>query len=784
MSDKNITDKNLNNGFDVSEGVNVYSATAQSLDFLRNGFDFYSKVLTEFSEGKGEAELRKRFILKKIDEAWVTVIEDSLPSLDTIIRNPNMFLQEQEEVMPTELTRRVTSRSIVHLSQHTDLINEIKKDGTVVPSKLLNVYQDETILTYENKFINTLVNRLYGFVARRYNDAAENGQDEKITTLKFNQEFENGEQHAKISLSIEVEEPPKGDEIDKNYIYTTDLWARVKHIYQVVTSYQESNFCREMGKNFIRPPVIRTNMILKNVNFKQCLALWEFLEGYENAGYSTIIHEDLENISDECIHDFYNAIISQYVLFEKHINGEFEEGEMLAERFIDDYKPEIVEVLDEFNPRDYAITDLVPDKAPEPIVETGDEDMIELALRVALAADDFYTAEEQDENEVTVMDEGQVKYTYRFSFLARLIMAQDPTQDYYGEIKNELLSYEKVKSRISWSFENFTAGRDKCARINVKGKTIYLYLPLDPKKYADSKYFTKDVSNSKATEEVPLLLKVRSARGVKYAKELIADVMANLGLNKLENPEVVDYHMPYEDPESLCAHTPPLAKRIDGSVQPVEETAEESTETEQVEIPDFVEVSENEYKYRFSFTARLIFAQNPTQDYYNAIKNELLSYDKVKSRISWGFENFTAGRDKCARINVKGKTLYLYLPLDPSAYETSKYFPKDVSNNKATEDVPFLLKVRSARGVKYAKELIAIVMKKIGIKKLEKPEICDYHLPYETPEVLARRDPPLVKLIGGEAQPSEEAEMFMPGHEPVQEEVVVTEDVESEETGI
>lgn len=756
----------------TAKPVEVYSVTAKDMEDLTGSFPYYDMLKTVFKEGESKAELRKRYMLKAIDEVWVRAIEDTIPSLDVIMRNPGMLLQEQEAILPIEQTRKVTSRSIQHLSMHTDFINEIRDDGTVMPSKLLNVFQDETVLSYENKFINTLLSRLFGFVSRRYDLAEACGEDEKNSKLDIEQSFEiaEKEQTGKIHVTIELSEKPKEKEIVKNYIYTSDLWRRVQKIYSVVLKYMDSDFVRNVGKNYIHPPVMRTNKLLKNVDFHQCLTLWEFLDEYDNTGYETLIQEDLENIDEKCLKDMFNTISMQFVVFQQHIRNEFEEEQVLDEQKTDEaIKPKIKDELDPLNEREFDVEDLVPDEAPEPATETGEEDEIEEAILIALAADDYFVQEEAEDEEATVLDEGKIVYRYRYSFLSRLIMAQNPTQDFYTEIKNELLAYNNVKSRISWNHEAFSAGRKKCARINVKGKTVFLYLPLDPKDYADSKYHITDVSDVKKNKDMPLLLKVRSNRGVKYAKELIAIVMEMLGLTRLENPTFVDYHLPYATPEELAKRKPPLVKIIGGEAED-NDTGEQDEVEEVTKTEELDEVSEGAavtaggrtftYKYRYSFLARLTEAGEPLQTYYEEVKNHILSYDNVKSGMAWGHESFRSGRKRVAKIKGRGKTLLIYLPLDPKDYYGTKYRFIDLTEKKSNADYPFLFKVKSDRSLRYAKELIDAVMNNYGLTKLENFVPENYHYEYATPEELAKRTPPLVKIIGENGAEEEKQDLM------------------------
>ncbi len=148
--------------------------------------------------------------------------------------------------------------------------------------------------------------------------------------------------------------------------------------------------------------------------------------------------------------------------------------------------------------------------------------------------------------------------------------------------------------------------------------------------------------------------------------------------------------------------------------------------------------------YRSSYMSRLIQADTEIQDYYTIIKNTLLSYKGVKSRTSWNFESFNKGRVQCAKLNLKGRALLVYIGLDPNEYNINKYHFVDVSDKPKFEKVPMLMKVKSDRGLKYVLELIEEMMLKNEIPQGEMPTE-NYRMPYETTEELVKRD--LVKVI-------------------------------------
>ena len=148
--------------------------------------------------------------------------------------------------------------------------------------------------------------------------------------------------------------------------------------------------------------------------------------------------------------------------------------------------------------------------------------------------------------------EVQLVTRYRRSYLSRLAQAQGSIQDYYNAIKNLLLSYKGVKSRISWNFESFNVGRTPLAKFNAKTRTLYVYVALSAEELADTKYNFTDMSAKKKYAAVPVLLKVKGDRKFKHALELITKLCEEkLQLPKKKVVEEVDYRMPFKTTEEL-----------------------------------------------------------------------------------------------------------------------------------------------------------------------------------------------------------------------------------------
>lgn len=147
---------------------------------------------------------------------------------------------------------------------------------------------------------------------------------------------------------------------------------------------------------------------------------------------------------------------------------------------------------------------------------------------------------------------------------------------------------------------------------------------------------------------------------------------------------------------------------------------------------------ENMMKYNRSFIARIIQSTDEQKEYYGRVKTTLLSYSKVNSNVAWGAERFNKGRETVARFKIRGKTLCLYLALDPKDYEYSVYHHVDVSDNKSMHGTPMMIKIKSPRGVKKAIRLIdEMLTKKNAVKRAKFIErnYADMY-PYESIEEL------------------------------------------------
>lgn len=251
-----------------------------------------------------------------------------------------------------------------------------------------------------------------------------------------------------------------------------------------------------------------------------------------------------------------------------------EDAAKAEEEPVTEEEPKVEEKPEEAEPEVAAVEEEVPEEVeeePEPVEEPVVEEVPEPVeepkpaaakiIPIVVPADTEEEDDGEDEKEEhterkLVVEGGEVKYIiikYSKSFQAKIIQSSDVTKNYYSELKNCLLSYKGVKSRMSWRWETYRSGRKTLAKLRMRGKTLSIALALNPDDYTDTKYVVESLAEVAAYEDTQCLYKIKNDRRLKYAKELIDKVMMDNGLSAGLIAENTDYASlyPYEETEPL-----------------------------------------------------------------------------------------------------------------------------------------------------------------------------------------------------------------------------------------
>ena len=302
-SDSVDTNKNDNN---EEVELEVIEPDDKLLKYYRKAVNSLKKVDNDFSKyyieltNTGDNKFYQKNITetKFIDETWILTLEGLVQSIDRIIRNPKHTIRYEDDIVVVEKAKKIDSASVRHLASHTGLIRDInRKSGQVTPTKILTRFAEEEIATYENRFVMTLIERLYLFVKARYDIIKDNVESYQHDHLFYTSKFNLKDEEVSFNLDIDIKRDLDNPNINKHNI---ELLQRANNLMILVTGFKASSFMREMAKaKKVQPPIMKTNVILKNADFRNAYTLWLFLDRYNSLAYDIHVRERPVRLSKE-----------------------------------------------------------------------------------------------------------------------------------------------------------------------------------------------------------------------------------------------------------------------------------------------------------------------------------------------------------------------------------------------------------------------------------------------------------------------------------------------------
>lgn len=341
------------------------------------------------------------------------------------------------------------------------------------------------------------------------------------------------------------------------------------------------------------------------------------------------------------------------------------------------------------------------DSAPVSESEDGDEEISAKAESVELAEGAVLVDDDENVDAGTmIVGEQYLKVRYNRSFEAKLIQSDDMFKGRYNALANELLRYG-LKRRSSWGNESWYKGRNTFVKFAVRGKTLSAFIALDPEDFEGTKYVFKNVRDIAKYRDVPMQVKCKSERAVRWIKELFAELAAKYDLPRNDVAEK-NMRPDYRDTASLVR---------EGLIK-LYCVATDRVTREQMQEAAAADLKARDKTPR-DFTTKLMRADSVLKSRYSEIKNELLRYG-MRSRMSAANESWYKGRITYVKFAIRGKTLSVYLALDPKEFEGTKYNFNNMGTVGKYETVPMRVKLKSDRSVRWLKELIATLAEKKG----------------------------------------------------------------------
>lgn len=290
------------------------------LDVYYRGFKNYRKETKNYSECKKERTdlkesnveldiLNSTKFVCSIEEDWIKEIEKGLEFVEKAVAEERQFIRVNGEIVPIEKVKKVSRDSVEHLAKHSSMITHIPKEETndIVPDNLYVVEKLSDYAVYENRFLYMLLCYLNDFIFFRL-DKIDQLRKTYVGNMSYHKEIKTKKREFFFETRLyekRLDNPyPVPDEESEKLI------ERIKDCQQIVNALLNTNLMVEVSKTpMIKPPITKTNVLKMNNNFKNALALYEYVSSYKGLGYSfKEVKEDFTPFEDEISDELMDSV--------------------------------------------------------------------------------------------------------------------------------------------------------------------------------------------------------------------------------------------------------------------------------------------------------------------------------------------------------------------------------------------------------------------------------------------------------------------------------------------
>lgn len=334
--------------------------------------DRYFQYLYEMVQaGNNTLQQKNRILHKVVDERWLTVVEEGVQAIFNIVDKPRRFIATTEEVVPVALAKKITSESVRHLSQNTQFIN-MNPAGEIQPTHVLNVTTEESFDLYENRFVYHLIQRLFTFVDKRTDVIFWSTGDETCNTMSMESKVDDA--YEEISYKVEMTIKNRQSYVE-NDTDNMDVFKRIDRVRRMSRTLRSSAFCDIMsGCAKVHSPIQRTNLMMKDPDYRTCYKLWQFIENYDEVGYTIEAQDTALEFDEEYLVQMYINMITNYTVFKSLLESDPRKMTEIATKKRKPVKPKFVkkiqeEIVDDCNIEDVEIRQVFVEEVTEAQLE-------------------------------------------------------------------------------------------------------------------------------------------------------------------------------------------------------------------------------------------------------------------------------------------------------------------------------------------------------------------------------------------------------------------------------
>ena len=294
-----------------------------SVDIFYRAFTEYKKLIAQdkdsltmqrfaLSLNKAQHEnLQIIYYECTIKEDWIIALEKALPFLEKAIKEDRQFIRNNEDILPIEKVRKTSRQSIQDLSKHSDYITrkpDANNPANITPDKLMIIRKENDYTVYENRVLFTTVMYAKEFLESRLEvikDAITKYEGKSMVHKKL----DTGDRT--LDIQIQLHETRKNDPYALEKSKAEALLIRIENIFTVILSFLKMPLLSKFTKvELVKRPITKTNVLKINLNFKNTLALYDYLVDYNEPGYTLHrFEESLLPLSNQAVDDYTHATL-------------------------------------------------------------------------------------------------------------------------------------------------------------------------------------------------------------------------------------------------------------------------------------------------------------------------------------------------------------------------------------------------------------------------------------------------------------------------------------------
>ena len=282
-------------------------------------------------------------------------MEEGIDAIFNIIDKPRRFVTTKEEVVPVALARKITADSVRHLSMNTQFIAS-DENGEIQPTRILNVSTEESFDLYENRFVYHLIQRLFTFVDKRTDVIFWSAGDEICNTMSMESKVDDAYEEISYKVEMTIKNRQSYAENDSDHM---EVFKRIDRLRRLVRDLRNSSFCELMaGCARVQSPIQRTNLMMKDPSYRTCYKLWQFIESYDEVGYTIEEQDSALEFDEEYLLQMYINLITNYTVFKSLLESDPRSMHEIAEEHREPVKPKFIKEIKEEIVEDRDIPDV------------------------------------------------------------------------------------------------------------------------------------------------------------------------------------------------------------------------------------------------------------------------------------------------------------------------------------------------------------------------------------------------------------------------------------------